>query len=170
MGQNNSEPIAIPDVVPGCRQTLPSSGRHGALQYVNPACFINAVAPNAMFFNALPPLGCDRTTIPIPAGVSPLTCFNLLGHLGRNTVIGPGLFNLDYSMSKDNKIPRISENFNIQFRAEFFNILNHPNFAPPNVNNLSPFDGSGNPVPGFGQLTNLQVPPREIQFALKIMW
>jgi hypothetical protein len=170
MGQNNSEPIAIPDRVAGCALTNPSSGRHGSLQYVNPACFINAVAPNQAFFSTAQPLGCDTTTIPIPAGASPLTCFNLLGNLGRNTVIGPGLFNLDYSMVKNNKVPKISENFAVQFRVEFFNVLNHANFAPPNVNNLSPFDGNGNPVPGFGQLTATQTPERQIQFALKITW
>ncbi len=170
MGQNNSEPIAIPDRVAGCALILPSSGRHGSLQYVNPACFINAVAPSQAFFSAAQPLGCDTTTIPIPAGASPLTCFNLLGNLGRNTVIGPGLFNVDYSMIKNNKVPRISEHFAVQFRAEFFNLFNHANFAPPNVNNLSPFDGNGNPVPGFGQLTATQTPERQIQFALKVTW
>jgi len=170
LGQNNSEPIDIPDRVPGCSLTFPSSGRHGKLQYVNPACFTNPVAPSQAFFSAAPPLGCDTTYIPTPAGASPLTCFNLLGNLGRNTVIGPGLFNLDYSMVKNTKIPRISETFNVQFRAEFFNVLNHANFAPPNVNNLSPFDGSGNPVPGFGQLTATQQPERQIQFALKFTW
>jgi hypothetical protein len=171
LGQNNSEPIATPDRVPGCALTLPSSGRHGSLQYVNPACFINPVAPSATFFKAASPLGCDTAyPTPVPAGLPPLTCFNLLGNLGRNTVIGPGLFNLDYAMIKNSKIPRISETFNVQFRAEFFNILNHANFAPPNVNNLSPFDGSGNPVPGFGQLTNTQSPERQIQFALKLTW
>jgi hypothetical protein len=170
MGQNNSEPISIPDRVPGCTLTNPSSGRHGTLQYINPACFTNPIAPTQAFFSAAPPLGCDTTTIPIPAGASPLTCFNLLGNLGRNTVIGPGLFNLDYSMVKNSKVPRISETFAIQFRAEFFNVLNHANFALPNVNNLSPFDGNGQPVSGFGQLTATQSPERQIQFALKLIW
>ena len=172
LGQNNSEPIDIPDRVPGCSLTFPPSGRHGKLQYVNPACFTNPVAPSQAFFSAAPPLGCDTTYIPTPRqAASPLTCFNLLGNLGRNTVIGPGLFNLDYSMVKNTKIPWISETFNVQFRAEFFNVLNHANFAPPNVNNLSPFDGSGNPVPGFGQLlAATQQPERQIQFALKFTW
>ncbi len=171
MGQNNSEPISIPDRVRGCPLTFPSSGRKGNLQYVNPTCFTNPIAPSQAFFSAAPPYGCDTTYIPTPAGQSPLTCFNLLGNLGRNTVIGPGLFNLDYSMVKNTKIPRISETFNLQFRAEFFNILNHPNFAPPDAgSSLSPFDGSGNPVPGFGQLTSTQSPERQIQFALKVIW
>ena len=169
LGQNNSEPIAIPDRVPGCQLTFPSSGRHGPLQYVNPACFINPVAPSQAFYNAPSPLGCDPV-YPVPATPGSLTCYNLLGNLGRNTVIGPGLFNLDFAMVKNTRVSKISENFNVQFRAEFFNVLNHANFAPPNVNNLSPFDGMGNAVAGFGTLTATQSPERQIQFALKVTW
>lgn len=158
MGQLNSEPIAIPDRVSGCQLTLPSSGRHGSLQYINPACLINAQAPSASFYSA----NCDqRFAAP--------TCINLLGNLGRNTIIGPGLVNVDFSMVKNTKIPRISENFGVQFRAEFFNVFNHTNFAPP-VDNLEALDPSGSPVPGFGQIDATQVPNREIQFALKFVW
>ena len=38
-------------------------------------------------------------------------------------MIGPGLSNLDFSVFKNNHVRKISENFNVQFRAEFFNIL-----------------------------------------------
>jgi hypothetical protein len=172
MGQLNGEPMAIPDAVPGCRQTNPDSGRHGALQYINPNCFINAVAPSADFFNAAPPFGCDASfnkAYPLP-GLNPLTCINLLGNLGRNTVIGPGLANLDFSLVKDNHIRRISEAFNIQFRAEFFNILNRTNFAAVNANDLEALAADGTPVPNFGTLSAPQVPMREIQFALKVVW
>jgi hypothetical protein len=158
MGQLNSEPLAIPDRVPGCQQTFPSSGRTGSLQYINPACFINAQAPSSAFYAA----NCS-TTFAAP------TCINLLGNLGRNTVIGPGLFNVDFSMVKNNKIPRVSENFAIQFRAEFFNVFNHTNFSAP-VDNLEAIDATGAPVPGFGQIDSTHIPSREIQFALKIIW
>jgi hypothetical protein len=163
MGQLNGEPLAIPDRVPGCALTNPSSGRHGSLQYINPNCFINAVAPSLAFYNAAPPLGCDkRFAYP--------TCINLLGNLGRNTVIGPGLFNVDMGLTKDNHIKRISEAFDIQFRAEFFNILNHTNFALPSINHLESISATGTPQSGFGVLTKTQVPNREIQFALKMIW
>src|SRR5438067_205053 len=158
MGQLNSEPIAIPDRVAGCPLTFPSSGRHGNLQYINPACLINAQAPSASFYST----NCDqRFAAP--------TCINLLGNLGRNAIIGPGLVNFDFSVVKNSKIPRISESFAVQFRAEFFNVFNHTNFAPP-VDNLEALDASGNPVPGFGQIDATQVPNREIQFALKFTW
>lgn len=174
MGQGNSEPIAFPDRVAGCPLILPSSGRQGSLQYINPACFTNAQAPNQTFFNANcdpnPPIGQNSARVPLSStSLSPLTCFNLLGNFGRNTVIGPGLFSVDFSMVKDNHIRRISEAFHIQFRAEFFNILNHTNFAPP-IHNLVPFDQTGTPVPTFGRLDATQTPAREIQFALKLVW
>ena len=133
LGQLMTEPYDILDRVPGCSLTNPSSGRHGSLQYINPACFTAPPAPN------------------------------VLGNTGRNIVIGPGLFNLDYSMVKNTKIPKISENFNVQFRAEFFNVLNRANFAPP-VANLDVL------VPGFGQITSTQSPERQIQFGLKFIW
>ena len=154
MGQLNSEPLAIPDRIPGCKLTNPGNPN----QYINANCLTNAQAPSAAFYGA----NCDPS-FPAP------TCINLLGNLGRNVIIGPGLINVDFSLVKNNKVPKISENFNVQFRAEFFNVLNHPNFAPP-VNNLEAFDPSGNLTPGFGQITNLQVPSREIQFALKFVW
>jgi hypothetical protein len=133
LGQLMTEPYDILDRVPGCSLTFPSSGRHGSLQYINPACF---TAPPA---------------------------FNVLGNTGRNIVVGPGLVDLDYSMVKNTKIPKISETFNVQFRAEFFNVFNHANFSPP-VANLDVLAG------GFGQLTSTQTPERQIQFGLKFIW
>ena len=47
----------------------------------------------------------------------------LRGNLGRDTVIGPGLLNFDFSLFKNNRIKRISDTFNVQFRAELFVIL-----------------------------------------------
>jgi Carboxypeptidase regulatory-like domain/TonB dependent receptor len=177
MGQLNGEPMSIPDYVSGCNLTNPSTGRSGTLQYINPNCYINAVAPNAAFFNAAPPFGCDKTFIPNYAAnnptlppLNPLTCINLMGNLGRNTVIGPGLLNLDFSVVKDNYIKRITESFNVQFRAEFFNVLNRANFAPPKAGNLEALSATGTPQAGFGILTTTQVPNREIQFALKLIW
>jgi carboxypeptidase family protein/TonB-dependent receptor-like protein len=165
MGQLDSEPITIPDRVPGCSLTNPSSGRHGTLQYINPACFTNAIAPAGINAATM----CDQAFNIINKQPTN-TCINLLGNLGRNTVVGPGLVNIDYSMIKDTKIPKISETFTVQFRAEFFNVFNHANFAPPTAGNLSPFDGTGSPIGGFGTLTTTQTPERQIQFALKLIW
>jgi len=51
-----------------------------------------------------------------------------LGNMRRNVVYGPGFVNLDFSVIKDFKF---GERFSLQLRGEFFNILNHPNFADP---------------------------------------
>jgi hypothetical protein len=93
----------------------------------------------------------------------------LLGNLGRNSIIGPGLVNMDFSVFKNNHIKRISENFNIQFRAEFFNVFNRPNFAPP-LDNSTAFDSQGNPVGNFGAIDALATISREIQFGVKVIW
>jgi YVTN family beta-propeller protein len=61
-------------------------------------------------------------------------------------LIGPGVTSLDFSVFKNTRIKRISENFNVQFRAEIFNILNHPNFGVPSTTgdaNTDIFDGTG---------------------------
>jgi len=99
-----------------------------------------------------------------------------LGNAGRNSIIGPKLFNLDASLFKNNYVRRISETFNVQFRAEFFNVLNHPNFGPP-----TPFstgavfkeDGSVTAAAGSNvtaKIDQLVTQPRDIQFAIKIIW
>ena len=94
---------------------------------------------------------------------------NLRGNLGRNVLIGPGVSNLDFSLIKNTPVRMISENFNLQFRAEFFNILNRANFASP-TDNLYVFDPNGNSIPSAGLVTATQTPSREIQFALKLIW
>lgn len=93
----------------------------------------------------------------------------LRGNLGRNTLIGPGLVNFDFSLFKNNRIKRISDTFNVQFRAEFFNVVNHTNFSPP-LDNRNIFDSSGNPIGNAGLITSTQTPSRQIQFALKVIW
>jgi hypothetical protein len=93
----------------------------------------------------------------------------LRGNLGRNTLIGPGLLNFNFSVFKNNYIKKVSDTFNVQFRAEFFNVLNRANFAPP-LANRSVFDSSGHPIANVGLITSTQTPSRQIQFALKVIW
>ena len=95
----------------------------------------------------------------------------LRGNAGRNSIVGPGLENLDFSIFKNNYVPRISENFNVQFRAEFFNILNHANFGPPNTTNQTFFDAGGNLAGQAGVLSAPTVTSsRQLQFAVKFIW
>jgi hypothetical protein len=94
---------------------------------------------------------------------------SIWGNLGRNTLIGPGVSKLDFSVFKNNPVKRISESFNVQFRAEFFNILNRANFASP-TDNFTVFDHLGNPISSAGLITSTQTTSRQIQFAVKCIW
>ena len=89
-------------------------------------------------------------------------------------VAGPGFGRLDLSLFKDF---RFGERFRLQFRWEFFNIFNHPNFNPPG------FPGGSNVVatpgsldfksPNFGKIDSTRDTPndpRQIQFALKLYY
>ena len=54
-----------------------------------------------------------------------------LGNAPRNFLRGPDLKNVDFSINKDTRFPALGEQGTVQFRADFFNILNRPNFANP---------------------------------------
>jgi hypothetical protein len=137
--------------------------------YVKTQCFAVPTAPNLAFWTA----NCDPAPPSLGAALAPgdLRCFNLRGNAGRNILIGPGVTSMDFSLYKNNYIRSISEKFNIQFRAEMFNILNHPNFAPPaNPTNTDIFDGTGTPNPTAGLLTKTTTTAREVQFAVKVIF
>lgn len=96
------------------------------------------------------------------------TCMNLNGNAGRNILIGPGLVNVDLSLAKNT---RIREAFNLQFRAEAFNIFNRANFQVPGlVTGTDIFDSSGAPNPFAGVLTSTTTTSRQIQLGLKLIW
>lgn len=95
-----------------------------------------------------------------------------LGDVGRNTLTEPGLSNLDFSINKDTAVGFLGESGEVQFRAEFFNILNHTNFGP--AQNGGIFDGSTRDTieaPAFltGPI-NTATPARQIQFSLKVIF
>lgn len=95
---------------------------------------------------------------------SVFTAVDRFGNLGRNVVIGPGFTNLDFSIIKNTWI---GDWLRAQFRAEFFDVLNHANFGQP-----------GNLVgsPAFGRITNTRFPTgesgssRQVQLALKLIF
>lgn len=128
------------------------------------------------FPNRVAGSGCSSLVNPgNPSNYIKLQCLSfpnpstLLGNLGRNTLIGPGLVDLDFAVFKNFPLHRLSETSKLQFRAEMFNILNHANFAPP-IANETIFDQSGNPVPGAGALNETTTSSRQIQFGLKLFW
>jgi len=137
---------------------------------------VKSTDPNIDVPNLIAGPGCSSPVNPgNPVSYIKTQCFavpnpiTLRGDLSRNTLIGPGLVNFDFSVFKNNYIKRISDRFNAQFRAEFFNVLNHPNFAPP-LDNRNIFDSTGNRVANAGLITSTQTPSRQIQFAVKLIW
>jgi len=172
---SGSDTFGIPNKIPGCdpiNHNYKSNPGGVFLGYINTSCFTVPMATPEIAAQC------------VPFAKVPGSCSNLLGNAGRNSIVGPGLYNVDLSVHKDFAVKKISEAFRVQFRAEFFNILNHANFTPPLA-----FFGSGNaqlfsqdgtlnggPLPyktvgpGPGSLQQpLATRPRIIQFALKVI-
>jgi hypothetical protein len=168
----NSEGTVRPDVVPGesfylygaqCAATFQAAeqlplgvGCPGGKGF-NPAAFV------------LPPID-PNTGEPVSQG-----------NLGRNALRGFGAWQWDFSVHRE--FP-IHESLRLQFRAELFNVLNHPNFGPPDgvltdstfglsqqtlAQNLNGGGGSNSGSGGFSPLYQFGG-PRSVQFALKLMF
>lgn len=97
----------------------------------------------------------DATAFQLPSN-------GFYGNLGRNTVIGPAFNNFDFSLVKATSI---RESASLQFRAEFFNIFNHANFAHPS-NTL--FNNQRARIGSAGRITQTVTANRQIQFALRL--
>ena len=152
---------------PGC-QSLVNPGNTNA--YIKTDCFAVPTAPASFFTGPTPMCSSDPIFGGNAVGTPP-QCFNLRGNAGRNIIPGPGLVNLDLSFFKNNPIRRISENFNVQFRAEIFNVLNRANFAlPVNPDDTDIFDETGSRNDNAGILTSTTTNARIVQFALKVIW
>jgi hypothetical protein len=134
--------------------------------YINLSCFS---LPTPIPGLAGPCVNFGASTTTGLGGVSG-TCANLIGNGGRNSVRGPGLFNLDFSVFKNNYVRRISETFNAQFRAEIFNITNRNNFLSPTAS-TAVYNVNGIAQTGVaGVITGTSTTSRQIQFGLKVIW
>jgi hypothetical protein len=86
------------------------------------------------------------------------------GNLGRNVIVGPAFNNIDFSVIKRINLGEVTQ---VQLRAEFFDLLNHPNFGQP---------GSVVGTQFFGRITNTRFPTgesgssRQVQLALKVIF
>jgi outer membrane receptor protein involved in Fe transport len=130
-----------PEFAPGCdRSKVATSGSVESKlnNYFNQSCFTS--------FPLLPASqGGDGT----------VTGF---GNAGNGIIRGPGQADWDMAIIKKTSTSWLNEASNVEFRAEFFNAFNHPQFADP-------FPGIG--LPGSGVITGTSVAPRIMQFALK---
>ncbi len=148
LGMNSTDPWDYPDRVksPSCSSVV-NPGNPS--QYVKLQCFSAPVE-----------------TVQTSSG--PQQQIIRLGNAGRNELSGPGLSNLDFSLVKNSKIAGL-ESGSVQFRAEFFNILNKSNFAPPLDTNTI-FNQDGSAADGAGVVDQTQTTSRQIQFGLKLLF
>jgi hypothetical protein len=151
---------------PGCG-SLVNSGN--VSNYIRTQCFGIPTAP------ASDASICSQQANPIPPPpAGQITCTNRRGNLGRNSLTGPPLRSVDFSLFKNIPVKRISETFNIQFRTEIFNIFNHANFSPP-LNHSAIYTQASDPtqltpLSGVGQIDTTVTTSRQIQFGLKFIW
>jgi Carboxypeptidase regulatory-like domain/TonB dependent receptor len=143
----------------GIKTRIDKNGTNLPYWFGNPGAFQQAC-----------PLGANPGTAP---GCTPLTGSAILGDAPGQTRT-PGFHNFDFSTFKGFKF---NERFSAQFRAEFFNILNHPNFNAPGFggNGVVSIGGStdftnANNFGAIGSTRNAPNDPRQIQFALKLYY
>src|SRR5690242_17946902 len=103
------------------------------------------------------------------------------GNMGRNSVYGPGLTNMDMALAKNTKI---SEKVKLQLRADAFDVFNHPNYGQPGASggflaaSLQPLFASnpGNQFTTFSTISSTRFPTgdsgssRQLQFAVKLQF
>jgi hypothetical protein len=142
----------------------------------NPA-FNGALYPHKVgeYFN---PNAFIQPTVSIPNGTGGNTIYGTYGNAKRDSLVGPGLTELDFSATKN---AHITERLALQFRAEFFNVLNHTNLLTPNevVYSSAPTITSSAGVqtltpsaisPTAGVVTATSTTSRQIQFGAKLQF
>jgi hypothetical protein len=129
----------------------------------------------------------DPTIFTLPN--TPDAAGNIFGDAGRNSLCGPSLKNLDFSLIK---VARVTERVNLEFRSEFFNIFNHPNFnVPDNTQGPNGTGGNGDAIfvgraagcspavdalgcgilaGNAGRIFSTVTSARQIQFGLKLLF
>jgi Carboxypeptidase regulatory-like domain len=153
---------AYVNLLPGCNP-VNSNWKSQGLQYLNLSCFTPPTAPASFAAQCVPN---SFASAPAAAPSGQVYCKNLMGNLGRNQIIGPSLFDFDFSVFKNVKI---TERIATQFRVEMFNVLNHPSFFVPFSNEYL-FNTSGSLVPNAGKIDQTATDSRQIQFGMKIVF
>jgi hypothetical protein len=115
--------------------------------------------------------GPDRYFDPLAFTIQPA---GFLGTSGRNDLQGPGMVNLDLSISKEVPLQLLGEGGRLDFRAEAFNVFNRANFNIPNAGRTvyTATATAANPVPlaTAGQIDRTVTSSRNLQFALKLLF
>jgi len=161
LGEGGAEQWDFPDRLRTPQCTHPTTGDPN--NYLVLSCFTPATAPASFAAQCAPFTG---ATTAAPSGR--VYCANLLGNTGRNSIYGPNFVNVDFSVLKNFAVPQVSEAFNIQFRAEFFNVLNHLNYnSPDDVNTIFSQNGASTGAVILDQQAGTS---RQIQFGLKLIF
>ena len=154
-----ANPLARPSLVAGMTCKNAAQGVPAGY-FFNPTVFAR---PMVQAGQAIPSSGGTATASLVGTDI---------GDVGRNCLRGPRQVDLDFSLAK---LFPVSEWQNFEFRADFFNLFNHPNFANP-ISNLSALASGGriDPTTGlvlnggnFGRIISTSNNPRIIQFGLK---
>jgi hypothetical protein len=123
------------------------------------------MSPTGTIYNSIP--GGDSAQVQCSKANGGISCGTLYGNSGSGIVNGPGQFNFDISILKTTQI---FEKQTLQFRAEFFNAFNHPQFTNPNFGQGAIYALPNFASGSFGQITSTSVNPRVIQLALKYIF
>jgi hypothetical protein len=157
LGLSSANTFSLPDRLygPGCQGNPTSMAHKNDYQFLNRSCF----------------------AYPLPTPGPNGTYFPRLGNLARNSIYGPGITTLDISMVKNTAVPKFGELARVEFRAEAFNVLNHPNFSVPARANsvIYSYKASASPATpappsNLQQLTTTSTFERQIQFGLKLVF
>lgn len=143
LGLKGTQPYNVPDRLTSTAGCSTGVNARRAIGFINLNCF------------TFPNPNVDGTTV--------------YGNAGRNSLLGPSLNELDFSVMKNTHISAVSERLNLQFRAELYNVFNHSNFSPP-IANRSVFTAAGAPVGTAGNITSTVTTNRQIQFGLKLLF
>jgi hypothetical protein len=144
---------------------LATTGTNGVGNTVRP----NLIGPVQISGNPAQWITNAATAFSVPAA-------NSFGNLGRNAFYGPGFTNVDLALIKNTKI---TERVNVQFRADAFDLFNHPNFGNPGgANGFVVLAATLNPttLATFTSITSTRFPTadsgssRQLQLALKLQF
>jgi hypothetical protein len=167
LGEQGAEQWDFADRLRTPQCTHPTTGDPN--NYLVLSCFTPPTAPASFAAQCSTFTG---ATAPPPSGR--VYCSNLLGNAGRNSVYGPGIVDVDFSVLKNFPVTKISEQFNIQFRAEFFNVINHISYLPPydlgGSSMLLLYNQDGSTAFPSVFLDQQAGNSRQIQFGLKVIF
>lgn len=166
--------------VDGSNVDLTPGGRQNPISGTTAGCGgANGIKPGQKL--GTPDLYFDPCQFSFPANCLTAACNPVgffQGNLGRNILRSPGVASLDATFGKSTKLHWLGEQGGVEFRAEFYNLLNRPNFGLPatttsttaQTSSLTVFGRTGALQSGVGQITATRFNARQIQLALRLVF